>query len=87
VCDEPLLILPYCYSYVPNCVCSFVGYEYELDVCVSVAILILTALDDRAWATVSASHIEHPTDGEKERDKKLLTEVCIKLAPFTFPLV
>ena len=46
--------------------------------CVSVAMLILTALDDRASATVSASHIEHPTDGEKERDKKLLTEVCIK---------
>jgi len=46
--------------------------------CVSVSMLILTALDDRASATVSASHIEHPTDGEKERDKKLLTEVCIK---------
>lgn len=46
--------------------------------CVSVAVLILMVLDDRARATVPASQFEHPTDREKGREKKLLTEVCIK---------
>jgi len=32
--------------------------------------LILTALDNRARATVCASHIEHPTDKEKERERE-----------------
>jgi hypothetical protein len=52
-------------------VCSFVGYEYEFDVCVSVAMLILTALDHRARATVPASQFEHPPDRGKEREKKI----------------
>jgi hypothetical protein len=46
--------------------------------CVSVAMLILTALDDRARATVPASQFEHSTDRETEREKKLFTEVRIK---------
>jgi hypothetical protein len=53
---------------------------------VSMAVLILTSLDDQAKATVPASQIEHPTDREKERkrkrEKKLLTEVLHKMSPF-----
>ena len=57
---------------------SFVCYEFEIDVCVSVAILILTAQDDRAGATVPSSQIKHPRDREREKEKTLLTEVYIK---------
>lgn len=64
-----MLVLPYCYSYVPNCFAALWAMNMNL-MCVSVAILILTALDDRARATVSASQIEHLTDGERKRNRE-----------------
>jgi len=59
--------------------------------CVSVAILILTAIDDRARATVPASQIEHSTDREKEREKERKREEIIdgsmyKMNPSHIPM-
>jgi hypothetical protein len=52
--------------------------------CLSVAILILTALDDQARASVPASQIEHPTDKEKEREKErgIIDGSMYRMSPF-----
>jgi len=65
------------YGTVGSSICSFVGHESEL-MFVSVAILILTAQDDRARANVPFGLDTLQTGRKKERGKKLLTELCRK---------